>query len=100
RQSCRPETCSPRPPPPLPALSYNLGVQTMRQPVITQVSAASQPGAPITAGSDIILSGRNLTAPSRGATQVLIHGVAQTPAAIGPTSITLMLPGNLAAGPQ
>src|SRR4029077_19219818 len=67
---------------------------------ITQVSAASQPGAPITAGSDIILRGRNLTAPSGGATQVLIHGVAQTPAAIGPTSITLMLPGNLAPGPQ
>ncbi|HLN39988.1 MAG TPA: Pvc16 family protein [Xanthobacteraceae bacterium] len=88
------------PPPPLPALSYNLGVQTMRQPVITQVSAASPADAPIHAGSNIILRGRNLAAPSGAATQVLIGGVAQTPVAIGPTSITLALPGNLAAGPQ
>jgi hypothetical protein len=90
----------PDPPTPLPVLSYSLGVRPMRQPVITQVVASPTPGAPITAGSDIRLLGSNLTAPSGGATQVLIGGVAQTPAAIGPTSITLTLPGDLAAGTQ
>jgi len=89
----------PVPPPPLPVLSYKLGAQPMRQPVIAHVTSSSA-GAPITAGSEIILLGRNLTAPSGGATQVLIGGAAQTPAAIGPTSITLTLPGTLAAGTQ
>jgi hypothetical protein len=90
----------PLPPTPLPVLSYSVGVQPMRQPVITQVVASPTAGAPITAGSDIALLGSNLTAPSGGATQVLIGGIAQTPAAIGPTRITLTLPGGLAAGTQ
>jgi len=92
------------PPTPLPVLSYSLGVQPMRQPVITQVVASpntpANAGAPIIAGSDVVLLGSNLTAPSGGATQVLIGGVTQTPAAIGPTSITVTLPPGLAAGTQ
>jgi hypothetical protein len=87
-------------PPPLPVLSYRIGAQPTRQPVITQVVASPKSGAPITAGSDIALIGRNLTAPSGGATQVLISGATQMPAAIGPTRITLTLPAGLAAGPQ
>jgi Pvc16 N-terminal domain/IPT/TIG domain len=90
----------PMPATPLPAVSYSLGMQAMRQPVITQVVASPIAGAPITAGSDITIIGSNLTARSGGATQVLIDGIAQTPASITPGSITLTLPGGLAAGAQ
>jgi len=96
-------------PPALPVLPHGvrLTAQAVQQPVITQVvalpNAGSPPNAstpPITAGSEIALIGRNLAAPSGGATQVLIGGAAQTPATIGPTRITLTLPGGLKAGPQ
>lgn len=87
-------------PTPLPVLATRLAVQPMRQPTITQVVASPNSNAPITAGTDITLIGRNLTAPSGGATQVIVGGIAQAPAAIAPTSITLVLPSGLAAGPQ
>jgi hypothetical protein len=87
-------------PPPLPVLASNLVVQPMRQPVVAQVVASPNSNAPITANSDIMLIGRNLTAPSGGATQVLVGGITQAPAAITPTNITLALPSGLAAGPQ
>jgi hypothetical protein len=87
-------------PPPLPAQTYRLSVQPLSLPVITQVVASPNAGGPITAGSDVALIGSNLTAPPGGATQVLIGGVAQTPASITPTRITLALPTGLAAGSQ
>lgn len=91
-------------PPPLPALSYSLGVQTMRQLVVTQVVAAAA-GAPITADSAVVLIGSNLAAPPGAATQVLINGntpapIMLTPTTVTPTSITLTLPPGLAAGTQ
>jgi hypothetical protein len=94
------ETKDAIPPPALPVLSANLVVQPMRQPVITQVTASPDPNGPITAGGDIALNGRLLTAPAHGATQVLIGGVPQTPASIAPNRITLALPSGLAAGAQ
>jgi hypothetical protein len=87
------------PPPALPVLSVSLQAQSVRQPVITQVTAFPASSA-ITAGGDIALLGRHLAAPAHGATQVLIGGVAQTPASISHHRITLALPAGLAAGPQ
>ena len=51
------------PPPALPVLSVNLNTQAVRQPVITQVTASPNANRPITAGGDIALNGRGLTAP-------------------------------------
>jgi len=85
--------------PPLPVLSYNLDVEAVRQPALTQVVAATA-GAPITAGSAVMLLGSNLAAPAGSATQVLISGRAQPATAITPTGITLTLPSGLAAGMQ
>jgi Pvc16 N-terminal domain len=94
------ETDDATPPPALPVVSINLAAQTMRQPVITQVTASPNANGPIIAGGDIALNGRLLTAPEHGVTQVLIGGAAQTPASIAPNRITLPLPSGLAAGPQ
>jgi hypothetical protein len=94
------ETDDAVPPPALPVTGFTLNVLPMRQPVITQVVASPNAALPIVAGSDIALVGRNLTAPSGGATQVLIDGATQPPASIAPTRITLTLPAGLAAGPQ
>jgi len=90
----------PLPPPPLPVQTYRLNARPLSLPAITQVVASPNPGAPITAGSDIALIGTNLTAPPGGATQILIGGIAQTPASIAPTRITLALPAGLSAGSQ
>lgn len=94
------ETDDAAPPPALPVLRFTLSAQPLRQPVIAQVVAASDPAALITAGADIALIGRNLTAQPGGATQVLINGTTRTPGSIGANRITLALPAGLAAGPQ
>jgi hypothetical protein len=87
--------------PPAPRVfNYTVLAQPIRQPVITQIVASPNAAAPINASGDITLIGTNLTAPSGGATQVLINGVTQPPSVITPTRITLTLPGTLAAGPQ
>jgi len=88
------------PPPAKRVVNYNVLAQPIRQPVITGIVASPNPAAPINAGSDIRLLGTNLTAPSGGATQVLINGVAQTPSVVTATAITLTLPSGLFAGPQ
>jgi hypothetical protein len=88
-------------PPPLPVLTYRLGARPLQQPVITAVvSASSPPGGPITAGSEIVLIGSNLAAPSDATTQVLIGGIAATPDSVGAGRISVALPAGLAAGPQ
>jgi Pvc16 N-terminal domain/IPT/TIG domain len=88
-------------PPPLPVLTYLLGARPLQQPVITQVvSAASPPGGPITAGSQIALIGSNLVPPSDATTQVLIGGIVAPAGVVSASKITVTLPGGLAAGPQ
>lgn len=87
------------PPPALPVLTFNVTATPLRQPTILQVTAAVA-SAPIVAGSDIALLGRNLTASSGAATQVLINGATVGAASITATRITLTLPPGLAAGPQ
>jgi len=88
------------PPPARRVVNYNVLTQPIRQPVISAILASPNAAAPINATSDITLQGSNLTAASGGATQVLINGVAQTPAVVTATAITLSLPAGLAAGPQ
>jgi len=88
------------PPPAKRVVNYNVLTQPIRQPTITGVVASPNPAAPINIASDIKLVGANLTAPSGGATQVLINGATQTPSVITSTAITLTLPSGLAAGPQ
>lgn len=88
-------------PPPLPVLTYLLGARPLQQPAITQVvSAASPPGGPITAGSQVALLGSNLVPPSDATTQVLIGGINAPVGLVSASRISLTLPGGLAAGPQ
>ncbi len=87
-------------PPPLPVLHRRLLVTPFQQPVINRVVASPNPAAPIVAGGDIQIVGRNLAAPSGGATQVAVGGQTVTPAQIQPNAITLTLPMTLAAGQQ
>jgi hypothetical protein len=94
------ETDDPSPPPALPVLAFKFGARPIQQPNITQVVAAPNAAAPITAGGNIALVGSNLAAAPGGATEVLISGVKQTPATIAPNRITLTLPAGLAAGAQ
>jgi hypothetical protein len=94
------ETDAAIPPPPLPVLSTSIVALPLRQPVISQILSAADPNAPIVPGSPIMLVGSNLDPPMPGGTQVLISGIAQTPSAVGPTRITVMLPPGLAAGAQ
>ena len=88
------------PPPALPVLAMNVAVAPMRQPVIFKVIPTASATAPITAGSEIALIGRNLTAVSGATTEVLINNAAVGTASIAPHRITLTLPSGLAAGPQ
>lgn len=94
------ETDDATPAPPLPVLSTRLVALPLRQPVITQILSATDPNALIVPGSPILLVGSNLDPPMPGGTQVLIGGIAQTPSAVGPTRITVVLPPGLAAGAQ
>jgi hypothetical protein len=94
------EADDPVPLPALPVLGFKFGARPIQQPTITQVVASPNATAPITAGSNIALLGTNLAAAPGGATEVLIAGVAQTPASITPNRITLTLPSDLAAGAQ
>src|SRR5580704_13184023 len=88
-------------PPPLPVLTYRLGARPLQQPAITQVvSAASPPGGPITAESQIALIGSNLIPPSDATTEVLIGGINAPAGVVSANRITVTLPGGLAAGPQ
>jgi hypothetical protein len=88
-------------PPPLPVLTYLLGARPLQQPAITSVvSAASPPGGPITAGSEIALIGANLAPPSDATTEVLIGGIVAPPDSVSAGRITVALPSGLAAGPQ
>jgi hypothetical protein len=94
------ETDDAVPPPAPPVLSTNIVALPFRQPVITQVLSATDANAPIVPESPVVLVGRNLDSPSSGTTQVLIGGIVQTPSAVGPTRIAVMLPPGLAAGAQ
>src|SRR5207249_1840780 len=94
------ETDDAVPPPALPVLSTNIVALPFRQPVITQVLSATDANAPIVPESPVVLVGRNLDSRSSGTTQVLIGGIVQTPSAVGPTRIAVMLPPGLAAGAE
>jgi hypothetical protein len=87
-------------PPALPVLAYRVRSAPVRQLAIGAVVAAADPNAPITMATDIAIIGTNLTAPSGGATQVLIGGTTTPPASITATRITLALPAGLKVGPQ
>jgi hypothetical protein len=100
------ETDDPVPPPALPVLKANILALPFSQPTIDSVAPAGS-GSLILPGSQIVLMGRNfiLTQSTDGgsvqaSTLVLIGGAAQTPTVLTPTSITLTLPSDLAAGPQ
>jgi hypothetical protein len=96
------ETDDPVPPPALPVQTMNILALPFREPVITQVVAAADAGAPIVPASAVALIGRNLNAPPPpgGAAQVLFGGIAQTPTTVSSSRIVATLPAGLAAGPQ
>ncbi len=95
------ETDDVLPPPPPPVLSVNLEALPFRAPVITQVVPAAGNGALILPGSQIVLVGRNLSPPAgSAATQVVFGRTVQAPSQVSGTRIVVVLPADLAAGPQ
>jgi hypothetical protein len=96
------ETDDPLPPPAPKVLTSVFQVLPFQEPIITQVLPAPGSGPLILPGSQILLVGRNLAAQSSGSAgvQVLFGQTAQSPDQITPTTITVTLPGGIAAGMQ
>jgi hypothetical protein len=81
--------------PTLPVLARNLSVLPLREPRIDRVISQSGPDVPITAGSTLLIQGRQL----QGAvTLVLIEDQEVTPAAVNDTQVTVTLPASIHAG--
>ncbi|MDA9504181.1 hypothetical protein XI09_05265 [Bradyrhizobium sp. CCBAU 11386] len=89
----------PLPPPPAPALSFNLQALPFREPLIQQILPAPGSGSLILPQSQIVLAGQNLSM-SGSSTIVLFGTINQSPAFVSNTRIVVTLPGGLAAGPQ
>ena len=87
------------PRPALPVRERNLDVLPFRFPVIERIRAAAGPADPITAGSVVVVEGRQLAA---DLTRVRIGAGTVTPpvAGVTDTAITLTLPAATPAGVQ
>ena len=78
-----------------PVLTPQVTGTVLRQPLVTAVQDAADPGLPIGPGSTVAILGQRLAAAS---VTVSVNGLDVTPAAVADTRIVLTLPPALPAG--